>query len=136
MSLCLRLEARAPARRCHRAYEIVGGQDLFGVWLVETRYGRIGSLGQSKTRSFGCIDEAVALVEACLRKRATALRRIGVAYRLRRAVCGPDWQALVVGLQSFAGAPLGQVFGMNFHNSGRPISKSPVITLEYLVEFP
>ena len=88
MSLCLRLEARAPARRCHRAYEIVGGQDLFGAWLVEMRYGRIGSLGQSRTRSFGGVDEAVALVAACLRKRATAPRRIGVAYRLRRAVCG------------------------------------------------
>ncbi|MGA9864869.1 MAG: WGR domain-containing protein [Acetobacteraceae bacterium] len=114
MSLCLRLEARAPARRCHRAYEIVGGQDLFGAWLVEMRYGRIGSLSQSRTQSFGGVDEAVALVAACLRKRATAPRRIGVAYRLRRAVCGPDWQALDAGLQSFAGAPLGQLRDTDF----------------------
>ncbi|MGA9866556.1 MAG: WGR domain-containing protein, partial [Acetobacteraceae bacterium] len=106
MSLCLRLEARAPARRCHRAYEIVGGQDLFGAWLVEMRYGRIGSLGQSRTRSFGDVDEAVALVAACLRKRATAPRRIGVAYRLRRAVCGGDWQSLEAGLRRFAEAPV------------------------------
>jgi len=125
MSLCLRLEARAPARRCHPAYEIVGGQDLFGVWVVEMRYGPIGSLGQSKTRSFGGIDDAIASVEACLRKRAPAPRRIGVAYRLRRAVSGRDWQALDAGLQSFAGAPLGQLWDTDFPDQPVKVLLSP-----------
>ncbi len=123
MSLCLRLEARAPAQRCHRAYEIVGGEDLFGVWLVEMRYGRIGNLAQSKTRSFEHIDEAIASVEACLRMRATAPRRIGVAYRLRRAVYGRDWRGLDVGLQGFAEAPSEQASGMDFHNVRSVVEK-------------
>ncbi len=41
--LRLRLEARAPALRCHRAYEITVVQDLFGSWIAEMTYGRIGA---------------------------------------------------------------------------------------------
>ena len=41
-ALSIRLEACAPERRCHRAYAIDVVQDLFGVWLVEMSYGRIG----------------------------------------------------------------------------------------------
>ena len=41
-SLHILLEARSAARRCWRAYEIDVGADLFGVWLVEMSYGRIG----------------------------------------------------------------------------------------------
>ena len=37
-----------------------------------------------KVRSFSTTKEAQAHVRACLRKRATAPRRIGVAYRVRR----------------------------------------------------
>ena len=85
------LEARSPARRCWRAYEIDVGSDLFGVWLVEMSYGRIGTMGRSKVRSFATAADAQAEVHACLRKRATAPRRIGVAYRLRRASRSGDW---------------------------------------------
>ena len=42
------------------------------------------SAGRSKIRAFTTIEGAQAQVYACLRKRATAPRRIGVAYR----VCG------------------------------------------------
>jgi hypothetical protein len=59
------------------------GKDLFGVWLVEMSYGRIGTIGRAKVRSFATTDEALAQVNACLRKRATAPRRIGVAYHVR-----------------------------------------------------
>ncbi len=44
-TLRFRLEARAPALRCHRAYEITVGQDLFGIWVAEMTYGRIGAVG-------------------------------------------------------------------------------------------
>jgi predicted DNA-binding WGR domain protein len=90
-SLHILLEARSRARRCWRAYEIDVGTDLFGVWLVEMSYGRIGTMGRSKVRSFATAADAQAEVHVCLRKRAAAPRRIGVAYRLRRASRSGDW---------------------------------------------
>jgi hypothetical protein len=50
--------------------------------MVEMSYGRIGALGRTKVRSFSTTEEAQAQMHACLRKRATAPRRIGVAYRV------------------------------------------------------
>ncbi|WP_158932646.1 WGR domain-containing protein [Acidisphaera sp. S103] len=91
-SLCIKLEARSPAHRCHRAYEIAVSPDLFGAWLVEMSYGRIGTFGRVKARSFSTADGAAAEVKACLRKRSSAPRRIGVAYRLRSAAQHGDWQ--------------------------------------------
>jgi predicted DNA-binding WGR domain protein len=91
-SLCISLEARSAAHRCFRAYEIAVGQDLFGVWLVEMSYGRIGTTGRAKVRSFATAEDALAQVSVCLRKRATAPRRIGVAYRVRRVSQCPEWR--------------------------------------------
>jgi predicted DNA-binding WGR domain protein len=90
-SLRIRLEARSSARRCHRAYEIAVSTELFGAGLVEMSYGRIGALGRTKARSFSTADAAVAQVKTCLRKRAIAPRRIGVAYRLRSAAQHGEW---------------------------------------------
>jgi predicted DNA-binding WGR domain protein len=82
---------RSPAHRRHRAYEIAVSADLFGVWLVEMSYGRIGTFGRLKARSFSTADAAAAEVKACLCKRASAPRRIGVAYRLKSAAQHGDW---------------------------------------------
>ena len=71
----IKLEARSAGHRCFRAYQIDVGADLFGTWLVEMSYGRIGRQGRSKIRSFTTIEGAEAQVDACLRKRATAPRR-------------------------------------------------------------
>lgn len=90
--LRIRLEARSSARRCHRAYEVAVSTDLFGAWLVEMSYGRIGALGRTKARSFSSADDAAAQVKTCLQKRAGAPRRIGVAYRVRSAVQSGDWR--------------------------------------------
>jgi hypothetical protein len=65
--------------------------DLFGAWLVEMSYGRIGTFGRVKARSFSTADGAAAEVKACLRKRSSAPRRIGVAYRLKSAAQHGDW---------------------------------------------
>ena len=89
-SLCISLEARSAVHRCFRAYEIAVGKDLFGAWLVEMRYGRIGTMGRAKVRSFATTEEALAQVNACLQKRATAPRRIGVPYRVRRVIQCPE----------------------------------------------
>ncbi len=67
-SLCIRLEARSPARRCFRVYEITAGVDLFGVWLVEMTFGRIGTRGRTKARSFAAAEAARAQVTACLKR--------------------------------------------------------------------
>jgi len=90
-TLRLRLEARAPALRCHRAYEITVGLDLFGVWVAEMTYGRIGAVGRTKTRSFTRVEDAAAAVDASLRRRATLPRRLGVAYRLRGVELEASW---------------------------------------------
>jgi predicted DNA-binding WGR domain protein len=92
ISLRIGLEARSKAHRCFRAYEVAVGTDLFGAWLVEMTYGRIGTAGRAKIRSFSAEEEALAQVNACLRKRATAPRRIGVAYRVRRVTQCPEWR--------------------------------------------
>jgi len=49
--LSIRLEARSAAHRCYRAYAIDVSTDLFGAWLVDMSYGRIGTIGRSKIRS-------------------------------------------------------------------------------------
>ena len=38
-----RLEARDPASDCFRSYRLEAGPDLFGTWLVDATYGRIGN---------------------------------------------------------------------------------------------
>ena len=90
-SLSIRLEARSAAHRCYRAYVIDVGTDLFGAWLVDMSYGRIGTIGRSKIRSFATIEDAHDQVRACLRKRATAPRRIGAAYHVRRVDRNEGW---------------------------------------------
>jgi predicted DNA-binding WGR domain protein len=91
-SLCIKLGARSAAHRCHRAYEIAVNADLFGAWVVEMTYGRIGTFGRVKARSFSTAEAAAAEVKASLRKRACTPRRIGVPYRLKTAARNGDWQ--------------------------------------------
>jgi hypothetical protein len=45
----------------------------------------------AQLRSFSTAEEPQAQVRACLRKRATAPRRIGVAYRVRRVDGCTKW---------------------------------------------
>jgi hypothetical protein len=81
------LEARNPARRCSRQYRVEAGTDLFGVWVVEISYGRIGTAG-GRSRSYVVRDEEEArhLAQSILKRRASAPRRIGVAYRIRELI--------------------------------------------------
>ena len=90
-SWCVRLEAKCAARGCFRSYEIALGPDLFGAWMVEMNYGRIGTAGRTKVRSFETVEAAQAQVRVCLRKRATAPRRIGVGYQLQRVDASTFW---------------------------------------------
>ncbi|MGN5376507.1 WGR domain-containing protein [Sphingomonas hankookensis] len=78
----IELTARDSARGIARRWRVVACRDLFGMLLIETQWGRIGSGGQRRVRAFADEAAARAYVRALLRRRAGAVRRIGVAYAL------------------------------------------------------
>ena len=96
------LEARNPARGCLRHYRVEAGTDLFGTWVVEISYGR--------TRSFVVRDEAQAcrLTESILKRRATAPRRIGVAYRILELIDPAGWAGSYGAMFTSAASPAGE----------------------------
>jgi predicted DNA-binding WGR domain protein len=77
----IQLEAYDPARNRFRAYQLDVTRDLFGAWLVEVRFGRIGAKG--RMLGFTMDDEPAARRMVCerLQRRKGAPGRIGVAYR-------------------------------------------------------
>jgi len=77
------LEARDPARNIHRAYSLAYGQDLFGNWIVETIYGRIGAKGRTIVTVVDNEDEAIKHVQKALKRRQSAPKRIGTEYKAR-----------------------------------------------------
>ena len=77
----IELQARDPARNRLRSWRVEAGQDLFGTWTVHVRYGRIGRPGRLLVRSFPDEAAARAHIRAGLARRASAPRRIGVAYQ-------------------------------------------------------
>lgn len=85
------LEARDPARGRMRSYRVEAGTDLFGEWLVEVTYGRIGAGGRSIRYPARDEAEARKLVGRALRRRGSARRRIGVSYRFCRLLDPSGW---------------------------------------------
>jgi hypothetical protein len=90
------LEARDPALGRFRSYRLEAGRDLFGTWLIEVTYGRIGTPGRRLRYIAGDEAEARKLVQHTLRRRATAKKRIGVPYRFRELVDPWEWVPLIV----------------------------------------
>lgn len=85
------LEARDPTLGRFRAYLLEAGTDLFGAWLVDVTYGRIGTRGRRIRHVVRDEDEARKMVRGNLRRRATAKRRIGVAYQFRKLIDPEQW---------------------------------------------
>jgi predicted DNA-binding WGR domain protein len=77
----IRLQAIDHVRNIARDYEINATPDLFGHWIVSLQWGRIGARGQSRVCSFAEHPNAERFVRNTLRRRASAQKRIGVAYR-------------------------------------------------------
>jgi len=77
------LEAKDTNRNIHRAYSIAYGQDLFGNWVVETTYGRIGGKGRTIVTLVNNEEEALKYVQKTLKRRQSAPKRIGVGYTAR-----------------------------------------------------
>ena len=74
------LQAINPARNIAREYRIDASLDLFGHWLIDIHWGRIGTRGQNRTLSFAEMDAAQTFVRQTLSRRTSARKRIGVAY--------------------------------------------------------
>jgi predicted DNA-binding WGR domain protein len=77
------LEARDPERNIHRAYSIAYGQDLFGNWIVETTFGRIGGKGRTLVTVVKSEDEALQFVRKSLKRRESAPKRLGIGYKVK-----------------------------------------------------
>jgi predicted DNA-binding WGR domain protein len=77
----IQLEARDPARNRFRAYQVDVARDLFGAWLVEVKFGRIGAKGRRLVSALEDEHAARRMVCERLRRREGAPKRIGVAYR-------------------------------------------------------
>lgn len=84
----IHLRALDPARNIARDYSIWMTVDLFGQWVVETCWGRIGASGQRQRRSFPDALAARRHVRAIIRKRRGARKRIGVEYQLVAVTSG------------------------------------------------
>jgi hypothetical protein len=85
------LHACDPARNHWRAYRVEAGRDLLGDWLVEVTFGRIGSGGRTVRYVAPDEDGARKLTRACLHRRMSAPRRIGVAYEERSQFDPNGW---------------------------------------------
>src|SRR3954469_14623331 len=90
-SFRIRLEACDPARGHFRAYRIDAGTDLFGDWLVDVTYGRIGSRGRLVRHLAADEADARRIVRRCLQRRSTAPGRIGVPYLVLELADPGQW---------------------------------------------
>jgi len=64
------LEKREPEDNIHRFYEIDVDKDLFGVWCVARRWGRIGTRGRRLVESFDQVREAESEAGRALRAKS------------------------------------------------------------------
>jgi predicted DNA-binding WGR domain protein len=93
------LRACDPALNRRRSWAVEAGLDLFGDWTARVSFGRIGGRGRMIWRAFASEESARDFVRKGLRRRRSAVRRCGVAYKVIEA--SPDVLPLVVeaGLQ-------------------------------------
>ena len=81
--LTVAFEAHHGELNHHRRYEITVGRDLLDDWIVSVRYGRTGQPGREQRFGGAETSELKAIVQERLRRRLSASRRIGCAYRLK-----------------------------------------------------
>jgi predicted DNA-binding WGR domain protein len=78
----IHLQAISLDRNVARDYLIHVAPDLFGHFVLEKRWGRIGTKGTAQILSFAKQSEVAAHLNLILRRRASARKRIGVPYRI------------------------------------------------------
>jgi hypothetical protein len=80
--LRLTLTATLPPK-INRVYRLSVAPDLFGMVMVEARFGRYtGPAGSVWQRACPALEAALQVVRPLLLRRLTAPKRLGVAYRL------------------------------------------------------
>jgi predicted DNA-binding WGR domain protein len=84
------LDADYPEVNVRRSYHIEAGTDIFGNWIVEINYGRIGCKGRRKIFLIDCEEDAKKEVKKRLKKREGLIKRIGVRYSVK-LIYGNDW---------------------------------------------
>jgi hypothetical protein len=80
--LTVSLQAHNADRNHHRRYEIRLGRDLFGEWTVCLLYSRMGRSGQMVRHTSPDPEQLRQVIQESLRRRLSAPKRIGCAYRL------------------------------------------------------
>jgi predicted DNA-binding WGR domain protein len=91
--LTVAFEAHHAEKNHHRRYEVRVGRDLFDAWTVVVRYGRTGQGGQERRYAFSEPEALRALLRDRLRRRLSAPKRIGCAYRLAAFSHAPGFPA-------------------------------------------
>jgi hypothetical protein len=81
--LTVSFEAHNAARNHHRRYQITVGRDLLDDWTVRICYGRTGQAGRELRFGGKTMEELQGIVRDRLRRRLSAPRRLGCAYRLK-----------------------------------------------------
>jgi len=84
--LSIELQACDRARNSYRRWHVTAGQDLFGRRHARVTFGRIGCDGRTIRHEFVTEDAAATFIRACLRRRATAEKRLSIWYRVVEAV--------------------------------------------------
>jgi predicted DNA-binding WGR domain protein len=80
--LTLAIEAHHAGKNHHRRYRITVGRDLLDEWTVAIHYGRTGQGGQEKRFASPQAEPMRQIIRERLRRRLSATRRTGCAYRL------------------------------------------------------
>src|SRR5262249_44101077 len=91
--LSVAFEAHHQEKNHHRRYEVVFGRDLLDAWTVAIRSGRTGQLGTERRYASPEAEEMRAVIRDRLRRRLSAPRRIGCAYRLTGYSSVPGFDA-------------------------------------------
>jgi predicted DNA-binding WGR domain protein len=82
--LTIALEAHNDDLNHHRRYEITVGRDLLDDWTLSIRYGRVGAGYQTQNFAGKDEDQIRAIIRERLRRRRSAPKRIGCAYRVTK----------------------------------------------------
>jgi predicted DNA-binding WGR domain protein len=91
LSVCF--EAHDAGKNHHRRYQVTVGRDLLDHWSVAIRYGRTGQAGHELHYASPQPAAIKAISRERLRRRLSAPKRIGCAYRLTALSAAPGFDA-------------------------------------------
>ncbi len=91
--LTVAFEAHSTEKNHHRWYQVTLGRDLLDDWTVAIRYGRCGKGTQERRYASARAEEVQAIIRNRLRRRLSAPKRIGCAYRLAGFSVVPGFDA-------------------------------------------